>query len=55
MPFGLINAGATFQKAMNVAFHEYINKFMVVCQDDLTGYSKKVDDQCRNLEKVDNT
>lgn len=51
MPFGLINAGATFQRATDVAFHNYINKFMVVYQDDLTAYSKKVEDHCRHLEK----
>ena len=52
MPFGLINAGATFQRAMDVAFHEYIDKFMVVYQDDLTTYSKKVGDHCSHLEKI---
>ena len=49
IPFGLINVGATFQRAMDVAFHEYINKFLVIYQDDLTTYSKKVEDHCRNL------
>ena len=52
MTFGLINTGATFQRAMDVAFHEYINKFMVVYHDDLTTYSKKVEDHCRHLEKI---
>ena len=49
MPFGLINAGATFQRAVDVAFKDYINKFMVVYQDDLTTYSKKAEDHCRHL------
>ena len=52
MPFGLINAGATFQRAMDAAFHEYINKFMVVYQDKLTTYSKRVEDHCRHSEKI---
>ena len=52
MPFGLSNASVTFQRAMDVAFHEYINKFMVVYQDDLIAYSKKVEDHCRHLEKI---
>ena len=52
MPFGLINVGATFQRAMDVAFKDYIEKFMVVYQDDLTAYSKKVEDHCRHLEKI---
>ena len=51
MPFGLINAGATFQRAMDVAFHDYIKKFMVVYQDDLIAYSKKAEDHPRHLEK----
>ena len=52
MPFGLINVDATFQRAMDVAFHEYIDKFMVVYQDDLTTYSKKVGDHYSHLEKI---
>ena len=52
MPFGLINAGATFQRAMDVAFHEFIDKFMAVYQDDLTAYSKKAEDHCGHLEKI---
>src|SRR5271156_1302278 len=52
MPFGLINAGATFQRAMDVAFKEFIDLFMVVYQDDLTAYSKKADDHCDHLGKV---
>ena len=52
MPFGLINAGATFQRAMDVAFKDYIEKFMVLYQDDLTAYSKKAEDHCKHLEKI---
>ena len=37
---------------MDVAFHEYIEKFMVVYQDGLTTYSKKVGDHCSHLEKI---
>ena len=44
MPFSLINVGETFQRAMDVSFKEYIDKFLVVYQDDLTTYSKKVED-----------
>ena len=52
MPFGLIKVGETFQRAMDVAFKDYIDKFMVVYQDDLTAYSKKVEDHCKHLEKI---
>ena len=52
IPFGFINTGATFQQSMDVAFHEYINKFMVVQQDDITTYSKRAEDHCRHLEKI---
>ena len=33
-------------------FHEYINKFMVVYQDDFTTYSKKVEDHYGYLERI---
>jgi hypothetical protein len=35
MPFGLINAGETFQRAMDVAFRGLINKCVVVYLDDV--------------------
>ena len=36
MPFGLINAGATFQRAMDAAFRGMINHSVVVYLDDVT-------------------
>src|SRR3954464_8286096 len=35
MPFGLKNAGATYQRAMNSMFHDFIDKFMQVYIDDI--------------------
>lgn len=52
VPFGLKNAGATFQREMDVAFKKFINIIMVVYQDDLTCFSKRVDDHCGHLAKV---
>ena len=40
MPSGLINIGATFQRAINIAFKGLVNKSVVVCLDDITIYSK---------------
>lgn len=52
MSFGLKNIGATFQRAIDVAFKEFINIIMVVYQDDLTCFSKKAVDHCNHLERV---
>jgi len=41
MPFGLINARATFQRAMDIAFRGLINQSVVVYLDDVTVYLKK--------------
>ncbi|KAK2407622.1 hypothetical protein QL285_043225 [Trifolium repens] len=35
MPFGLKNAGATYQRAMNSMFHDFIGTFMQVYIDDI--------------------
>lgn len=40
MPFGLMNAGTTFQRAMDFAFSDYLYKFIVVYLDDITIFSK---------------
>ena len=40
MPFGLLNAGATFQRAMDEAFKGLVNKRIIIYMDDLTMFSK---------------
>jgi hypothetical protein len=40
MPFGLMNAGATFQRAMDIAFMEESGKFIVIYLDDVTVFSR---------------
>jgi len=45
IPFGLMNAGVTFQCAMDFSFSYYIFKFILVHQDDITFFfSKNRDD-----------
>ena len=41
MPFGHINAGATFQRDMDIAFHGLIGCSVVVYLDDITVFSNK--------------
>ena len=52
MPFGLINAGATFQRAMDIAFRGLINDSVVVYLDDVTVYSRKREDHVSHLRKI---
>jgi hypothetical protein len=40
MPFGLMNVGATFQRAMDITFVGERYKFIVIYLDDLTVFSK---------------
>ena len=40
MPFGLINAGATFQRAMDIDFRGLLRKSVVVYLDDVTVFLK---------------
>ena len=52
MPFVLINAGATFQRAMDIAFRGLINHSVVVYLDDVTVYSKHRPGHINHLRKV---
>ena len=52
MPFGLINVGATFQQAMDIAFRGLINKSVVVYLDDIMVYSKNQEDHVPHLKDI---
>src|SRR6266487_174365 len=51
MPFGLKNAGATYQRAMNSIFHDFIDDFMQVYIDDIIVTSSSQDDHLDYLRK----
>jgi hypothetical protein len=52
MPFGLMNAGATFQQAMDIAFIGEKDKFVVIYLDDNTIFSRSDKEHCYHLRKV---
>jgi len=52
MPFRLKNAGATFQRAMDIAFAKEIHDFLVVYLDDLTPLSKSDQEHLKHLRQV---
>jgi len=52
MPFGLINVGATFQIAMDIAFRGLINRSVVVYMDDITVYSYHRRDHIYHLRQI---
>jgi hypothetical protein len=52
MPFGLKNAGATYQRAMNSIFHDMIGKYMEGYIDDIVVKSQDFNDHLKNLGKA---
>lgn len=50
MPFGLINAGATLQRAMDIAFAKETHEFLVVYQDDIIVFSKSDNEHLDHLK-----
>ncbi|XP_062003261.1 uncharacterized protein LOC133720801 [Rosa rugosa] len=51
MPFGLKNAGATYQRAMNLIFHEILGKILEVYIDDVVVKSKQRGNHISDLRK----
>ena len=49
MPFGLINAGATFHRAMDIAFRGLIGRSAVVYLDHITIFSKRREEHTFHL------
>lgn len=52
IPFELMNAWATFQRAMDIAFLEDIGYFLVMYLDEITVYSKTHEEHLFHLRKV---
>eukprot|EP00253_Pinus_taeda_P006696 PITA_06696 len=52
MPFRLKNAGATFQRAMDIAFVKEIHDFLVIYLDDLTPFSKSDQEHLKHLRQI---
>ena len=52
LSFGLTNAPATFQAAMNDLFRPYLNKFVVVYIDDILIFSKSQAEHVQHLQQV---
>jgi hypothetical protein len=52
VPFGLMNACATFQWAMDITFIGKTDKFVVIYLDDLTVFSKSDEDHLTHLKQT---
>jgi hypothetical protein len=52
MPFGLLNVGATFQRAMDFSFKDLIGKIIEIYQDDLTIFSKGRSSHISHIRQV---
>ena len=52
MPFGLKNAGATYQRAMAAIFHDQMHKTMDAYVDDILVKSKEEEDHINALSQV---
>ena len=51
MPFGLKNSSETYQRAMNVIFHDMLGHHMEIYIDDIVVKSKKVAEHVNHLRK----
>ena len=52
IPFGLMNAGAIFQRVMDIAFAKEIHDLLVIYLDDITVFSKTDNEHLDHLRQV---
>jgi hypothetical protein len=52
MSFGLMNAGATFQRAMDIAFIGEKDRFVVIYLDDITIFSASDEEHLQHLKQT---
>ncbi|GJP85713.1 hypothetical protein CLOP_g15819 [Closterium sp. NIES-67] len=52
LPFGLTNAAATFMCLMHNAFHDYLDRFIIIFIDDILIYSKSSKENAEHLKQV---
>ena len=52
MPFGVMNAREIFQRAMGISFADEKDRFIVICLDDITMFSKTDEDHLFHLKIV---
>ena len=52
MPFGLKNAGATYQRAMVMLFHNMMHKEIKVYVDDMIAKSREEKEHVGSLRKL---
>jgi len=52
MPFGLVNAAATFQAMMNTILREFLDDGVVVCLHDILIYSKTMEEHQALVKQV---
>ena len=52
MPFGLMNVGVTFQRAMDIDFVDKIGRFIIIYLDDITVFSETDEEHLLHLRRV---